>query len=144
MPIIIKCRKEGLYLKIIVKFFDNEIIDAIGGGIYKISVQRKDQEIETLYIGESFSMIIRCATHLYTLNKTPEYFGFSKDTIEDSNTSLIVEILEQETNTITRKQKEKAFIKEYNPIMQSGISDRMNSIEDKISALEEFLNYEKL
>ena len=129
-----------MYLKIKVKFFDNEIIDAIGGGIYKISVQRKDQEIETLYIGESFSMIRRCATHIYKLNKTPEYFGFSNDTIEDSNTSLIVEILEQETNTITRKQKEKAFIKEYNPIMQSGISDRMKSIEDKISALEEFLN----
>ena len=40
-------------MKIAVSFFDNKIIEAIGGGIYKISIKR-DEEQEVLYIGESF------------------------------------------------------------------------------------------
>ncbi len=35
---------------------------------------------------------------------------------------------------------EEASIKDYKPITQSGISDRMKSVEDKIAALEEYLN----
>ncbi len=64
-------------MEIQIRFFENDIRDAIGGGIYKISVKREDDEKKVLYIGESFSMLTRCATHLYSLSKAPEYFGFT-------------------------------------------------------------------
>lgn len=126
-------------MKIAVSFFDNKIIEAIGGGIYKISIKR-DEEQEVLYIGESFSMIVRCAAHLYSLSNSPEYFGFTDENIERTDITIVIEVLEVEKDKQIRKQKEKQYIKEYKPITQSGISDRMKSVEDKIAALEEYLN----
>jgi hypothetical protein len=126
-------------MKIVVSFFDNKIIEAIGGGIYKISIEREGEQ-KVLYIGESFSMLIRCAMHLYSLSISPGYFGFTDETIERSDIAIIVEVLEEEKYKQIRKQKEKQYIKDNEPITQSGISDRMKSVEDKIAALEEFLN----
>jgi hypothetical protein len=37
-------------LEIQIRFFENDIRDAIGGGIYKISVKREDDEKKVLYI----------------------------------------------------------------------------------------------
>lgn len=48
-----------------VQFFQNDVIKAIKGGVYQISLQKVDGERCVLYIGESFSMLIRCAQHLY-------------------------------------------------------------------------------
>lgn len=128
-------------MKIGVRFFENNIVEAISGGIYKISVQANGEE-ELLYIGESFSMLIRCATHLYSLKKNPEYFGFTEETIDREDIVIIVEKLEKEADMKLRKDKEKKYIKDLHPIMQSEISDRMKSVDDKISALEKFLSVE--
>lgn len=128
-------------MKIGVRFFVNNIVEAISGGIYKISAQVNDEK-ELLYIGESFSMLIRCATHLYSLKKKPEYFGFTEKTIEREDIIIIVEILEKEADMALRKDKEKKYIKELHPIMQSEISDRMKSVDKKIEALDKFLSVE--
>lgn len=130
-------------MKIKVRFFDNEIIKAIGNGIYKISVQRKDNKSKLLYVGESYSMIVRCAEHLYQLNKNPNYFGFTDKTIEQDDIVLIIEVHKEETSRSLRKKEEKKYIKENNPISQSGRSDRMKPIKEKIIALNNFLNEEK-
>lgn len=135
----VRVMKEKGTMKIAVSFFDNKIIEAIGGGIYKISV-KQGGEHEVLYIGESFSMLIRCAAHLYTLSNSPEYFGFTDETIERTDITIVLEVLEVEKDKYIRKQKEKQYIKDYKPITQSGISDRMKSVEDKIAALEEYLD----
>lgn len=127
-------------MEIQIRFFENDIRDAIGGGIYKISVKREDDEKKVLYIGESFSMLTRCAAHLYSLSKAPKYFGFTNFTIAERSTTLIIEVIEKETNVILRKQKEKEYINQFDPISQSGISDRMKTVEEKIAALESFLN----
>lgn len=126
-------------MKIAINFFNNNIIEAIGGGIYKISARQNGKQ-EILYIGESFSMIIRCAAHLYSLKNSPDYFGFTNETIKRTDIEIVIEVLEEEKNKKTRKQNEKKYIKDYEPIMQSGISDRMKSIDEKIAALEEFLD----
>lgn len=130
-------------MKIKVRFFDNEIIKAIGSGIYKISVQRKDNKRKLLYVGESYSMIVRCAQHLYQLNKNPKYFGFTNKTIEQDDIVLIIEVHKEETSRSLRKKEEKKYIKENNPISQSGRSDGMKPIKEKIIALNNFLNEEK-
>ena len=130
-------------MKIKVRFFDNEIIKAIGSGIYKISVQIKDNKRKLLYVGESYSMIVRCAQHLYQLNKNPKYFGFTDKTIEQDDIVLIIEVHKEETSRSLRKKEEKKYIKENNPISQSGRSDGMKPIKEKIIALNNFLNEEK-
>ena len=85
-------------------------------------------------------MLIRCATHLYSLSISPEYFGFTDETIECTDITIIIEVLEVDKDKQSRKQKEKQYIKDFKPITQNGISDRMKSIEEKIAALEEYLN----
>ena len=126
-------------MNINIEFFNGKLIDSIKGGVYRISVRNKNRT-KSLYIGESFSIIIRCATHLYSLQNNPNYFGFTSDTIENQEYTLIFEILKLEANTSQRKKYEKSFISQYNPILQSGISDRMKSIDEKIQSLEAFLN----
>jgi hypothetical protein len=88
-------------------------------------------------------MIVRCAQHLYQLNKNPKYFGFTDKTIEQDDIVLIIEVHKEETSRSLRKKEEKKYIKENNPISQSGRSDRMKPIKEKIIALNNFLNEEK-
>lgn len=54
-----------------VHFFQNDILQAIKGGVYQISLQKDDGGRQVLYMGESYSMLIRCAQHLYQLRKNP-------------------------------------------------------------------------
>ena len=70
-------------MKINFSFFDNQLINAIGAGIYKIFICKGERE-KVLYIGESVFVLVRCAQHLFELNKKPEYFGFTDKTINNS------------------------------------------------------------
>ncbi|MBQ9906654.1 MAG: hypothetical protein IJM46_07775 [Oscillospiraceae bacterium] len=128
-------------MKIKIEFFENQIPDAIGGGVYQVSVRRKDNKTAPVYIGESFSMLNRCAAHLYELQKAPEYFGFTKETICNDEITLIFEIAEKETDEMLRKQKQFDRIKKMHPLplSQSGKSDCQKEIPDKIAAMEQFL-----
>ncbi|HEL2202466.1 TPA: hypothetical protein TZE08_002086 [Streptococcus suis] len=122
-----------------VQFFQNDVIKAIKGGVYQISLQKVDGERCVLYIGESFSMLIRCAQHLYQLRKYPEYLGMTTETLRDQNLILMFEILELEEAMVIRRKKEKEYIKKYRPLLQSGLSDRMLPISRKKEAVANFL-----
>ncbi|MGU7934354.1 hypothetical protein ACS6X6_05775 [Streptococcus suis] len=89
-----------------VQFFQNDVIKAIKGGVYQISLQKVDGERRVLYIGESFSMLIRCAQHLYQLRKYPEYLGMTTEILRDQNLILMFEILELEEAMGIRRKKE--------------------------------------
>ncbi|HEL1592495.1 hypothetical protein [Streptococcus suis] len=122
-----------------VQFFQNDVIKAIKEGVYQISLQKVDSERCVLYIGESFSMLIRCAQHLYRLRKYPEYLGMTTETLRDQNLILMFEILELEEAMGIRRKKEKEYIKKYRPLLQSGLSDRMLPISRKKEAVANFL-----
>ncbi|MCT6818034.1 MAG: hypothetical protein M3043_16690 [Lysinibacillus fusiformis] len=126
-------------MNITIQFFQRDLIPAIGAGIYEISVYKND-ESRVLYIGESVFVLVRCASHLYELNKDPKYFGFTEETIRDSDVKLKFRLLEKVNKRDLRKKREKELIKEKAPLTQSGISDYQKSVEDKISALTSFLN----
>ncbi|HEM2774281.1 hypothetical protein JZY07_06625 [Streptococcus suis] len=122
-----------------VQFFQNDVIKAIKGGVYQISLQKVGGERRVLYIGESFSMLIRCAQHLYQLRKYPEYLGMTTEILRDQNLILMFEILELEEAMGVRRNKEKEYIKKCTPLLQSGLSDRMLSIPRKKEAVANFL-----
>ena len=124
-------------MKIKIDFFSKNIIDAIGSGIYQVSIMNNGKE-EVLYVGESVFVLVRCGAHL----KTPEYFGFNDETINNENIILKFELLEAICNMADRKHREKELIQKKKPILQSGISDRMKSVEEKVQALTAFLEGE--
>lgn len=126
-------------MNIKIEFFQEDLIKAIGAGVYEISVHKNDKS-KILYIGESVFVLVRCASHLYQLSKKPEYFGFTEETISDSSVTLKFRLLEKIDNKGLRKKREKELIKDNKPLSQSGISDYQKSIEDKISSLTSFLN----
>lgn len=121
-----------------IEFFTENFIDAIGAGIYKIVINHHNED-EILYIGESVFVLVRCATHLFNLKKKPCYLGFDKKSIENNDITLKFELIQSCSNKGERKKLEKQFIDELHPSMQSGISDRMKTIDEKIEALTNFL-----
>lgn len=125
-------------MKIKIDFFNEKIIDAISAGIYQVSVRHNGKE-EILYIGESVFVLVRCGAHLFELKKKPEYFGFNDETINNEKITLKFELLEAVDDMADRKHREKELIQEKNPMLQSGISDGMKSVEEKIQALTTFL-----
>jgi len=126
-------------MNIKVEFFRYDLIQAIGAGIYEISIV-KNNKSEVLYIGESVFVLVRCASHLYELKKKPEYFGFTDTIIDDPSITLKFKLIEENINKILRKKRETELIKERKPLSQSGIADRQKNVEDKIEALTQFLN----
>ena len=123
-----------------IDFFSSNFIEAIGAGVYKVSVINANGDIAPLYIGESVFVLVRCATHLFEFKKNPAYFGFNEK-------SLKFELYRQIDEQQKRKQCEKELIKEIlktqQIICQNGISDRMKGIDEKIKALENFLSQNK-
>lgn len=100
---------------------------------------KHNEKNEVLYIGESVFVLVRCGAHLFELKNKPEYFGFNADSINNENVTLRFEFLENIDDKKKRKHREKELIKEKNSIMQSGISDRMKTVEEKVQALTTFL-----
>ena len=125
-------------MKIKIEFFKDKFIDAIGAGIYKVTVEYKNNS-NLIYIGESVFVLVRCATHLYKLKNNPSYFGFNDETIENEDIVLKFELIESNSDTKERKAKENQLIKEMKPSMQSGIKDRMIQGE-KIDVLARVLD----
>lgn len=60
-------------MKINIDFFSSNLIKALGAGIYKITVEANGKSAP-IYIGESLFVLVRCATHLFELDRNPEYF----------------------------------------------------------------------
>lgn len=126
-------------MKIKIELFKDELMDSIDAGIYEISII-KDNKEQSIYIGESVSMLERCAQHLYEFKNEPEYLGFSSNQLNELDLTLRFKILKKEEKQEKRKRKEKAYIKKRNPLCQSGVSDRMKTIKNKIKAVEQFIN----
>lgn len=127
-------------MKMQISFFENQIPEAIGSGVYQISVLRHDGRKAVLYIGESYSMLNRCAAHLYAFRAHPEYFGFTPKAAERKDLTLMIEILKSEPNKAKCQQLELDYIKKRSPLTQSGIKDRMKPVPQKLAAVEHFLN----
>ena len=127
-----------------VKFFEDSFLDAIGAGVYEIYIQRNGDK-QLLYVGESVFVLVRCATHLYEIVKGKGYLGFNKENLENDCFTLVFKLYSMEPDEAkkkqSRKQKEKEVI-EKNPIMQSGINDRVKSIEEMINQMTSFLSNE--
>ena len=130
-----------------IDFFSSNFIEAIGAGVYKVSVINANGDIAPLYIGESVFVLVRCATHLFEFKKNPAYFGFNEKSIVNPKIRLKFELYRQIDEQQKRKQCEKELIKEIlktqQIICQNGISDRMKGIDEKIKALENFLSQNK-
>lgn len=126
-------------MKIKVMFFNDQLIDVIGAGIYKIIIC-KDERERILYIGESVFVLVRCAQHLFELNKKPEYFGFTDNTIDDPEILLKFQLVDSVADKKDRKMKEKYLIDSEKPLVQSGIKDYMKMKNDKIDSVNGFIN----
>lgn len=126
-------------MEININFFHDDFINAIGAGIYEIIVSIGEKS-KSLYIGESVYVMVRCSEHLYQLKSEPKYFGFTSETIDRSDITLTFKLIESIDDKKERKLKEKKLIAENKPLSQSGISDRQKEIEEKIQALDSFLN----
>lgn len=110
-----------------VEFFNDKFVEAIGAGIYGIYLNNKKN---LLYIGESVSVIGRCATHLYEIQKGIGYLGFTNEINNKDDFTLIFELLYSIPDTRSRKKEEKDLINKLAPKQQSGISDRVKSVEE--------------
>lgn len=127
-----------------VKFFEDSFLDAIGAGVYEIYIQKNDNK-QLLYVGESVFVLVRCATHLYEIVKGKGYLGFNKENLENDSFTLVFELFSMEPDEAkkqSRKQKEQEVIEKKKPIMQSGINDRVKSIEEMINQMTSFLSNE--
>jgi len=99
--------------------------EAIGAGIYRFMIKKGDV-IKTLYIGKSFSMLARCADHIYELKKDISYFGLKEENWEDEELELIVNIYESvDVNGLSSSErdillhdKELEAIKKEKPLAQ--------------------------
>ncbi len=94
-----------------VKFFENEFVEAIGAGIYGVSVQTSTKSKELLYVGESVFVLVRCATHLYELLKGNGYLGFTKEMIESNDITLVFELLISESDKKREKLEKNNLLK---------------------------------
>ena len=127
-------------MKINISLFTDDLIKSIGAGVYDISIDVNGYR-KSIYIGESsYSMLERCAHHLTKLKGSPEYFGFTKETINKPEITLIFSIITEEDDEDKRGKIEIEKIKKVEPLSQSGIKDNMKNNEDKINALNQFLN----
>lgn len=125
-------------MKMRIKFFEDNFTEAIKAGVYEIYLQVNGKE-ELLYIGESVFVLVRCATHLYEIAKGNGYLGFTEKHIENENITLVFKLEQSITDKEKRKKTEKALIAEKKPTMQSGISDRVKTIESMINKLTELI-----
>lgn len=139
-------RKKINKMKIIF-FKDNDAIkkNAIGSGVYKFTLKKGENQ-RILYIGKSYSMILRCANHLYELEKEKSYFGLTPEDWDKEELELIVDIYEQvdtsELSTRDRNilllKKELEAIKKEKPLTQLETSDRLR--KDRVEFVQAYIN----
>lgn len=113
---------------------------AITAGVYIFKIGLADgtcksEEYIPLYIGESYSMAIRCSQHLYEVFcKNPSYFGLSEKHIKDNRLELIVEVYDaaKELNreswrkrNFQLRNREQIAIDSEHPLSQMEKSDRL-------------------
>ena len=126
--------------------------DAIHAGVYiiKIGLVDKPEERLPLYIGESYSMAIRCGHHLYEVFHTdPAYFGLTSEHLKNDKLEMIMEVYKLLSNkeitngerNCTLKEMEHDAIKDVKPLSQLATSDRLNKERKNVvgKAIEDLL-----
>lgn len=119
-----------------IKFFEGKDglmdEDAVKPGVFivKIAKASDPNDFLPLYIGESYSMAQRCGRHLYeTLEVDPQYFGLTREILENPELMLLFEVLDcvKKSKNLKSKLKtiEKARIKKIEPISQYNTCDRV-------------------
>lgn len=137
-----------------IKFFENDgcmNLEAIYAGIYqfKIGLLGDDEKnYLSLYIGESYSMALRCSHHLYELFHTdPTYFGLTADNLQNEKLQLIVDIYkkipisDKITNSerdILLRAEEKLAIEKVGSLSQMPTSDNLKS--DRVEVVQKAIN----
>lgn len=119
---------------------------ALGAGVYQFKIGLLGEELENylcLYVGESYSMAIRCSNHLYEIFKNdPSYFGFKEEYLKEEKLELLVEVYhglnatEPLTNSerdILLRKKEKEAIETLKPLSQLETSDNLRP--DRVSVV---------
>lgn len=141
-----------------IKFFEKDgILDvrAVKAGVYqfKIGVVGEDEsKYVSLYVGESYSMMIRCSNHVYeVIHNDPTYFGLKKTHIDNEKLSLIVEVYESveippgtsnSERDRTLRNRELSAIEKLKPLAQLETSDNLkkNRVEVVSAVLDKMLN----
>lgn len=132
----------------IINFFEiYEGLDirAIKGGIYQVELLKKGiDESLSLYIGESEWVIERCGRHLYAFYDNPNYFGLTRNDLEDNNFILKFTLLKElkDKKSILGvgkfKKVELEYIKYKEPITQLRTSDRqIKDIKEKVDKVQD-------
>lgn len=119
-----------------VEFFNDKFVEVIGARVYGIYLNNRKN---LLYIGESEFILVRCSAHLYEIQKGNGYFGFTNE-ISNNDFTLIFDLFDSIPNTKSRKQREKELIQILCPKQQSGISDRIKSVEVMMENLKKILD----
>lgn len=127
-------------MKIKVKFFEDDFIEAINGGVYEIYLKEGDNKEELLYIGESVFVLVRCATHLFEISKGIGYLGFDEKNIEDDNVTLIFKLYKSENDKRKRKEIELKLIEQRGTALQSGLKDWVKPVDEMIEKVAELIN----
>ena len=66
---------------------------AINHGVYMIELLEKEESV-CLYIGESVWIASRCGVHLYSLYENPNYFGLTKEDIDNDEFTLKFSVID--------------------------------------------------
>ena len=127
-------------------FTTNEGMDerAVRGGVYHVELLNKNTDsLISLYIGESVWIVARCGEHLYSLYDNPNYFGLTKEDLEDDDLTLRFSVLEEIEGKKSvlgvgkYKDTELKYIQKNNPITQFRTSDRqLNDIDKKVQNVQ--------
>lgn len=121
-----------------VSFFEDDIMQAIGAGVYGIYIESNNKS-ELLYIGQSISALIRNAWHLYKIKKGNGYLGFDEEIINSYKFKLNFKLLQPIADKRERENKEKRLITILKPKLQSGLSDRVKDPVVMKEIIKEFL-----
>ena len=119
-----------------VKFFEDNLVDAIGAGVYEIYKENSYGE-DLLHVGESVFILVRCAGHLYEIRKG--YLGLKKEMLDNEDITLTFRLNSLEDDKNKRQKIELDTIHKKKPKMQSGIKDRVKSVEEMIEEMTKLL-----
>lgn len=117
---------------------------AARGGVYHVELLKENiDSLISLYIGESVWIATRCGEHLYSFYDDPNYFGLTKEDLENDELILrfsVLEGIEGKKSVLgvgKYKDTELKYIQENNPTTQFITSDRqLRDIHEKVRKVQ--------
>lgn len=117
---------------------------AVRGGVYHIEILKEGTDsLISLYIGESVWIAARCGQHLYSFYDNPNYFGLTKEDLENDEFVLRFSVLEEIVGKKSLlgvgkyRGQELKYIRENNPTSQLNTSDsQIRNIDEKVDTVQ--------